>query len=80
MTSPAPVNTSDPFGRRDGLPRKEVVAGSVTSEEKREILEALANGGFANASEGARRILLAYLRSAQVRDTVHGAIRDLQID
>ena len=70
MTDPTAVN-ADPFQRYEGPPRKEVVAGSVSSEEKQSILARLAEKGFQNMSEGVREICLAYRDSEEVRDVVH---------
>lgn len=69
MASPVPVNT-DPFGKREGPPRDTVVGGSVSGEERRAILQALAQGGFDSQSDGVRSVCLAYLRSPEIRDLV----------
>lgn len=74
MPDPTGVNT-DPFEAQVGAPRKEVVAGSVNPEEKATILLSLAQGGFRNASEGVREIVLAYRDSAEVRDVIHRHLR-----
>jgi hypothetical protein len=72
MTTPTASPDRDPFA---AAPRNEVIGGSVTTEEKSRILQALAQAGFRNMSEGVREILFAFLDSAEVRDVVGKAIR-----
>lgn len=70
MSDPVAVNATDPFGRRQGAPRKEVIGASVSSEEKAEIVARLAGDGFDSASEGAREVLLAYVTSEPIRAAI----------
>lgn len=67
MASPLPVNT-DPFPKSE--PRPATVGGSVSHDEKRRILEALAAGGFTNQSDGVRSLCIAYLKSREIRALV----------
>lgn len=69
MPEPTAVN-ENPFGRRQGPPRKEVVGASVSAEEKATIIGRLAEDGFESASEGAREVLLAYVASEAIRSAI----------
>lgn len=69
MASPVSVN-SDPFPKRQGEPRVEMIGGSVGAGEKVDILKAMAAGGFANQSDGVRSVCLAFLKSSEIRALV----------
>jgi hypothetical protein len=56
-------NTTDPFARRKGrVVRRHTVGAATTRAEKAEINRALATAGFSSSSEGARAVLLAWVR------------------
>lgn len=56
--------------RRQGPSRRDIVAGSVTTDERSRILSAFEQAGFKTASEGIRILALAFTDSTVVRDTV----------
>jgi len=67
---------SNPQVEQERENRDRIVGGSVTATEEKDILAAIDQGGFRNKSQGARVILLAYTRSAKVRDFVASYLRD----
>lgn len=69
MASPLSVN-SDPFPKRRGESRVEMLGGSVGEKEKADILKTMAAGGFANQSDGVRSVCLAYMKSPEIRALV----------
>jgi len=58
------------------LSRRKVLAASVNEPEEGEILLAFEQASFGNKSKAARVVLLAYARSAKVRDSVAAFLRD----
>lgn len=69
------------WGRRKGIrrPRKKVVGGAMTLDEKESVLRAMIGGPFENPSDGVRKILFAYRDSTAVRDAVAEALRTLKV-
>lgn len=67
-----------PFEKRQGPPRKEIVGGSCTADEKLEILGALEQEGFSTASEGVREVMLAFARDIEVRSVVRLKLEERQ--
>lgn len=57
------------FGRRQGPVRRKTVGASMTLSEQAETLEALESAGFTSASEGAREILLRWVRGQALPPT-----------
>ena len=74
------TDTTLDFPRRQGeTARTSSVGASVTKDEYRNIVNALVQGGFESQSMGVRTVVLAYTMSAEVRDVVARAIRDLNL-
>jgi hypothetical protein len=67
--SDKPLSTSS-LDRRQEPARRDVIGGSVTSEERGRILRAYEQAGFRTISEGVRVVSLAFADSAAVRDAV----------
>ena len=65
--------------RQAEMTRTSSVGASVTKDEYRDIINALVQGGFESQSMGVRTVVLAYTLSAEVRDVVARAIRDLNL-
>jgi hypothetical protein len=55
---------------RTDAPRREVIGGSVSHDERGEITAAFEQGGFTSMSDAIRAVALAYARSVKVRDGV----------
>jgi hypothetical protein len=66
----SPSNPTSRLDKRQEPPRRDIVGGSVTSDERTRILGAFEQAGFGTISEGVRVICLAHADSAAVRDAV----------
>lgn len=72
---------SPAFGRRQQSKeaRRVIVGGNVTPTEKDEILDAIQQSGFSGQSNGVRGVMLAFVRSAEVRDAVSQALKEIKV-
>jgi hypothetical protein len=64
------TNPTAPATLKQEAPRKSIVGGSVTDDERNRIVASFEQAGFRTVSEGVREILLAHVESASVRDAV----------
>lgn len=60
LSDPKPTTS---FGKRQEDPRKETIGGSVSVDEKNEILAALMRAGYRHQSEGIREVMLRWARA-----------------
>lgn len=63
-------NATSSLDKRQEAPRRDIVGGSVTVEERSRIIAAFEQAGCRTISEGVRLVCLAHAESAAVRDAV----------
>ena len=70
LSTPSDATEQDPFAPNRKTVRREVLGALFSEAEKGDVEAALAQAGFENRAQGARVVLLSFLRSTEIRDAV----------
>ena len=78
LSTPLDDTQQDPFASNRKPIRRQVLGATLSETEKDEVEAALAQAGFENRAQGARVVLLSFLRSTEIRDAVDNWFKENQ--